>query len=197
LRRSVAPTAKYTLRAPAPTLSIGPLLSRSWLARELPAHQIYFDFQPRCPSKSHPVTALLPDRPSLDFYEEHFVAPLLLSQPALKQLASLYAENPEKRGEAYELAMKVRKTLSDDPELIQTLAELSYQRKEFAYAVKLLRQSSEKKLLDAKSLYYLGMSHLRANEKQQSREALQEAVAAGLPDPLASEASALVELKKQ
>jgi hypothetical protein len=62
----------------------------------------------------------------------------------------------------------------------------------------LLRQSSEKNPLDAKSLYYLGMSHLRANEKQQSREALQEALAAGLPEPLASDAkNALAELEKQ
>ena len=106
--------------------------------------------------------------------------------PAQKRLASLYAEDPEKRDEAYDLAMKARRALPDDPEVAQILAELSYQRKEFAYAVQLLRQSSEKKPLEAKYLYYLGMSQLKANEKQQSREALQEALAAGLPDPLAS-----------
>ena len=117
--------------------------------------------------------------------------------PAQKRLASMYAEDPERRNEAYDLAMKARRALPDDPELAQILAELSYQRKEFAYTVQLLRQSSEKKPLDAKSLYYLGMSQLKANEKQQSREALQGALAAGLPDPLASEArNALAELEK-
>ena len=93
--------------------------------------------------------------------------------------------------------MKARKAYPDDPEVAQLLGELSYQRKEFAYAVQLLRQSSEKKPLDAKSSDYLGMSQLKANEKQQSREALQGALAAGLPDPLASEArNALAELEK-
>ena len=40
LRRSVAPTARYTLRVPAPRLSIEPPPSQCWPARELPAHQI-------------------------------------------------------------------------------------------------------------------------------------------------------------
>ena len=88
--------------------------------------------------------------------------------PAQKRLASLYADDPERRDQAYDLVMKARKTLPDDPELAQILAELSCQRKEFAYAVQLLRRSSGKRPLDAKYLYYLGMSHLNANEKPQS-----------------------------
>ena len=108
--------------------------------------------------------------------------------PALKRLASLYAGDPEKRDEAYNLAMQARKGLPDDPELAQILAELSYQRNEFAYAARLLRQSSEKKPLDAKNLYYLGMSQLKANEKSQGREILDQALAAGLQEPLAADA---------
>ena len=117
--------------------------------------------------------------------------------PAQKRLASLYLETPDKRDEAYDLAVKARRTLPDDPELAQILAELSYERKEFAYAVQLLRQSAKKRPLDAKYLYYLGMSHLKAKDKIQSREALDQALAAGLQDPLASEArSVLAELEK-
>ena len=117
--------------------------------------------------------------------------------PAQKDLASLYLEIPAKRDEAYDLALRARRALPDDPELAQVLAELSYERKQFAYAVQLLQQSAGKKPLNAKYLYYLGMSHLKANEKQQSRQALQAALEAGLPDPLASEAnSALTELEK-
>jgi tetratricopeptide (TPR) repeat protein len=108
--------------------------------------------------------------------------------PAQKRLASLYLEIPEKREEAYKLAVKAREALPDDPELAQILAELSYQRNEFAYAVQLLRQSAKKKPLDAKQLYYLGMSHLKAKDKIQSREALDQALAAGLKDPLAADA---------
>ena len=118
--------------------------------------------------------------------------------PAQKRLASLYLETSDKRDQAYDLAVKARRTLPDDPELAELLAELSYQRKEFAYAVQLLRQSAKKRPLDAKHLYYLGMSHLKAKDKVQSREALDQALAAGLPDPLASEArSALAELEKE
>ena len=106
-------------------------------------------------------------------------------------------KTPKSATKRYDLAVKARKALPDDPELAQILAELSYQRKEFAYAVQLLRQSSEKRPLDAKYLYYLGMSHLKANEKLQGREALDQALAAGLEDPLASDARrAISELDK-
>jgi hypothetical protein len=41
------------------------------------------------------------------------------------------------------------------------------------------------------------MSHLKVDEKLQSREVLRQSLAAGLPDPLASEAkSVLAELEK-
>jgi Flp pilus assembly protein TadD len=90
--------------------------------------------------------------------------------------------------EAYDLAVKARRALPDDPELGQILGALSYERKEFAYAVQLLRESAKKRPLDAKCLYYLGMSHLKAKDKIQSREALDQALAAGLQNPLAAEA---------
>jgi tetratricopeptide (TPR) repeat protein len=107
--------------------------------------------------------------------------------PAQKELASIYLGNPEKRDEAYNLAAKARKTLPDDPELAQILAEASFQKREFAYAIQLLQQSANVKPLGARQLYYLGMSHLKANEKAQSREALQKALEAGLPDRFATE----------
>lgn len=117
--------------------------------------------------------------------------------PAQKRLAALHAQDPERRDQAYELVMKARKVLPDDPELAQILGELCYQRKEFAYAAQLLQRSSAKRPLDAKLLYYLGMSQFNANEKTESRDALRQALAAGLPDSLASEAkSALAEIEK-
>ena len=118
--------------------------------------------------------------------------------PAQKHLASLYAANPEKRDQAYDLVMKARKVLPDDPELAQLLGELSYQRKEYAYALQLLQESAKKRPLDAESLYYLAMSHLKGNEKKQCCQALRQALAAGLTDPLASEAkSVLAEFEKE
>ena len=89
--------------------------------------------------------------------------------PAQKHLASLYAANPEKRGQAYDLEMKARKALPDDPELAEILAELSFQRKEFAYAVQLLQRSPKERPLDAKHLYYLGFSLGSRREAPESR----------------------------
>ena len=76
--------------------------------------------------------------------------------PAQKHLASLYAANPEKRGQAYDLVMKARKALPDDPELAQILAELSFQRKEFAYAVQLLQRSPKEEAIGCQASLLLG-----------------------------------------
>ena len=108
--------------------------------------------------------------------------------PAQKCLASLYFVDPENRSKAHDLAVKARKTLPDDPDLAQLLAEISYERKEFSYALQLLQESARKRPLDATGLYYLGMAHFQAKEKPQSRDALNQALAAGLKDPLAAEA---------
>ena len=112
-------------------------------------------------------------------------------------MASLYLENADKRDEAYKLAAKARKALPTDPELAQILAEASYQKKEFAYAIQLLQQSATQKPLNGKYLYILGMSHLEAKDKRRSREALDKALATGLPEPLAEEARrAITELEQ-
>jgi Tfp pilus assembly protein PilF len=51
-----------------------------------------------------------------------------------------------------------------------------------------LQESARTTPLDANGLYYLGMSYLEAKQKPQAREALERALAAGLQEPLASEA---------
>src|SRR6202043_1320665 len=108
--------------------------------------------------------------------------------PAQKRLASVYAEDSNTLPKAYELATKARKTLSDDPELAQILAEISYKRKEFTYAIQLFLESGKRRALDSTSLYYLGMSQWQATQKTQGRESLERALGAGLPEPLATEA---------
>ena len=108
--------------------------------------------------------------------------------PAQKQLAALYLENPGGLDEAYDLALKARKALPDDPALARTLGEISFQKKDYGRALQLLQESGRKNPLDAKGLYYLGMSHLQLKQKPQAKEALEGALAAGLQEPLASEA---------
>jgi tetratricopeptide (TPR) repeat protein len=112
--------------------------------------------------------------------------------PAQKHLAALYLEDPGALDKAYELAVKARKTLPNDPELARTLGEISYQRKEYPRAVQLLQESARTNPLDAKALYYLGVSQLEVKQKPQAKETLERALAAGLQEPLASEAKRLL-----
>jgi tetratricopeptide (TPR) repeat protein len=117
--------------------------------------------------------------------------------PAQKHLALLYASNPANQAMAYDLAVKARKALPDDLELSQALAEISYERKEYARALQLLQEIARKKPMNAEALYFLGMSQLQSKQKSEGEEALKRALAGGLRDPLAIEAKrALTELQK-
>jgi tetratricopeptide (TPR) repeat protein len=118
--------------------------------------------------------------------------------PAQKRLATLYAQDPSTVAAAYDLAAKARKTLPDDPELAELLGRLSYEKKEYPRAVQLLQESARKRPLDANSLFYLGMSQLQARQTVEARGALNQALAAGLQDPRASEAKrALADIQKE
>ncbi|PYM11025.1 MAG: hypothetical protein DMF15_00080, partial [Verrucomicrobia bacterium] len=54
-----------------------------------------------------------------------------------------------------------------------------------------------RKALDGKSLFMLGMAHLRLGHKTEAKKILDRALAAGIPDDLAKQAKdAMVELDK-
>jgi tetratricopeptide (TPR) repeat protein len=108
--------------------------------------------------------------------------------PAQKRLAAIYVENPSNLVKAYDLAIKARKNLPDDADLALTLAEISYQRKEFPYAIQLFIESAAKQPLAAKDLFYLGMAQLQARQAANGRETLDRALKAGLSGSLAAEA---------
>lgn len=112
--------------------------------------------------------------------------------PAQKQLAGIYVLDPENRVKAYELAIKARKDSPNDAALAEVLAELSFYRKEFAYAIQLFQQSALDKPLDAKQLYCLGVSYFQTKQKPKSRETLDQALALGLQDPSAADARRLI-----
>src|SRR5438477_8576584 len=117
--------------------------------------------------------------------------------PAQKRLASIYANDPANAGKAYELASKARRSLVDDSSLAKTLGTLSFQRKEYARAVQFLQESDARKALDGKSLFMLGMAHLRLGHKTEAKKILDRALAAGIPDDLAKQAKdAMFELDK-
>jgi tetratricopeptide (TPR) repeat protein len=112
--------------------------------------------------------------------------------PAQKRLAALYLDDPTALDTAYQLALKARQALPDDPELARTLGEISYQRKDYSRALQLLQESARATPLDAKGSYYLGASQLQLNQKPQATEALERALAAGLQEPFASDARRLL-----
>ncbi len=118
--------------------------------------------------------------------------------PAQKRLATLYAQDPSTVAAAYDLVTKARKTLPDDPELSSLLGRLSYEKKEYPRAIQLFQESARKRPLSANSLFYLGMSQLQARQKAEARGVLNQALAAGLQEPRATEAKrALTGLQRQ
>ena len=118
--------------------------------------------------------------------------------PAQKRLATLYAQDPSTVAVAYDLATKARKTLPDDPALSELLGRLSYEKKEYPRVIQLLQESARKRPLDADSLFYLGMSQLQARQKTEARGVLNQALVAGLHEPLATEAKrALTDLQRE
>jgi tetratricopeptide (TPR) repeat protein len=97
-----------------------------------------------------------------------------------------------------DLPAKARKALPDDPELAELLGRLSYEKKEYPRAIQLFQESARKRPLEADSLFYLGMSQLQASQKAEARGTLNQALADGLQEPLASEAKrALADLQRE
>jgi tetratricopeptide (TPR) repeat protein len=108
--------------------------------------------------------------------------------PAQKRLAAIYKDHPEEVTKAYDLAMKARKTLTNDAELARTLARISFKRNDFPYAAQLFEESARIQPLGADDLYYLGMAQFASHQETKARDTLARALAAGLQDPLAEEA---------
>lgn len=118
--------------------------------------------------------------------------------PAQKRLAALYLDEVDRLAEASDLARKARTAFPNDPETAKVLAEVACKKKEFAYAIQLFQESDAKAPLDARALYYLGISHLQVKRKAEGRKALDRALAVGLKEPLATAARrALAELSPE
>ena len=108
--------------------------------------------------------------------------------PAQRQLAALYLLDKDTTGQAYDLAVKVRKAQPDDPDVAAILAEANYDRKEYAYSLQLWQEVVRQRPLTAKQLYYQGQCLLQTDKQAQGQETLTRALAAGLPEPLQGEA---------
>ncbi len=105
--------------------------------------------------------------------------------PAEKKLAVLYAQEPGNDKRAYELAMRAREALPDDPDVAKVLGMVVYRQGDYARAAELLKGGQTG---DAESIYYLGMAQYQLKELAESRKTLQRALNMNLPAQLASEA---------
>jgi tetratricopeptide (TPR) repeat protein len=116
--------------------------------------------------------------------------------PANKLLATLCAERLGDYQQAYEPALKAREAFPDDPEVARTLGVVVYRRGDFKRAAQLLKESAGKRKADGDLYYYLGMAHYQLKEKNESKEALRQAVALNASAKFVEEANkVLAELK--
>lgn len=107
---------------------------------------------------------------------------------AQKRLAALYIDRPEQSEAAFDLATKARKSLPQDPEVAQLLAAIRYHRKEYASVLQLLTESAAKRSLNAKCLFYEGMSRIQLKQTEDGRASLSKALDSGLDGSAADEA---------
>jgi len=117
-------------------------------------------------------------------------------KPAVRKLALSYAENPSDASKAYDLATKAREAYPQDAAVAKALAVLAYQRGEYAKSAQLLKESARKLTSDADVMYYLGLAHYKLNEKTDSRQALQKALAMNPKSPMAAEATNILQKLK-
>lgn len=112
--------------------------------------------------------------------------------PAQRALAILYATDPAQEKKAFDLAMKARVSMPDDPALARTLGRIYHQRKDYLSAVRFLQDCLRNAPSDAEALYFLGSSYLQLKDKTRAKDALQKSLAAGLKAPLDAEAKRLL-----
>jgi predicted Zn-dependent protease len=118
--------------------------------------------------------------------------------PAQIALADIYVDDPAKITAAADLVAKARKTLPDDPHATELLAEISFQRKEYPRAIQLFQDAKRKRSLSARGMYHLGLSYAQTKQPQQATDAINQALAAGLPESVAVTAKqTLADLQKR
>jgi tetratricopeptide (TPR) repeat protein len=112
--------------------------------------------------------------------------------PAQRALAILYSTDPAQEKKAFDLAMKARVTMPEDPALARTLGKIYHNRKDSLSAVRFLQDCLRNAPSDAEALYYLGGSYAQLKDKVKAKDALQKSLAAGLKAPLDAEAKRLL-----
>lgn len=127
------------------------------------------------------------DRSSAKLIYENALAKYPEFAPAMKELAAVLLLEKASLQKAGELAARARLLMPNDPDLSVTLGIVNYLNQRFPEAVQLLEEGARAKPLNASASYYLGMAQLKEDEAK-GQETLKQAIAAGLEEPLLSEA---------
>lgn len=113
--------------------------------------------------------------------------------PARVRLAAVYMEDPAKLDQALSLASEARSRMTGDEELTRIVAVINYRKGDFKSASRLLAELSTKRPLVPGELLVFGLSLANSDQPEKSRQTLDQALAAGLSDPEAAQAKAVLE----
>lgn len=116
--------------------------------------------------------------------------------PAGRNLAVVTAQHQGDDEKAYDFGLKARAVLSNDADLTEALGLLAYRRGDYAQAVQLLKENTDRLNKNAQLLYYLGKSDYQLKQKQESKDAFQRALSLNLQSDLAADARRLLQESK-
>ncbi|MBL9193435.1 MAG: tetratricopeptide repeat protein [Opitutaceae bacterium] len=114
--------------------------------------------------------------------------------PALNNLAVILSQHFGEVPKAYELARKARDLAPGDGVVADTLAWIGFQRREYAWAVGLLRESASKLPNDANVLYHLAMALYMMCEEDEAKRTFESALQATLASPALETAKSKLDL---
>lgn len=112
---------------------------------------------------------------AVNVYESIFKKAPRIAQAA-REAARLYLRYLDDDQRAYELALKARELLPEDPEVSFVLGKVAYGRKEFDWAGQLLEETVALRPDDAEALYLLGFCRAGQDDMTRSRELLGKAL---------------------
>lgn len=109
---------------------------------------------------------------------------------AAKHLATLLAGSLDESERAFDLALNARRQMPNDVELTRLLGRLVYDRGDFDWATRLLREGTADGQGGADDFFHLGMGLHQLGRTEESTAALNRALSLDLAPPLAAQARA-------
>ncbi len=95
---------------------------------------------------------------------------------AANNLACLYANDPKKKNEAFELAKQARELAPRNPSVADTLGWIVYRRGEYKWALALLQESADHLPQQPEVLYHLGMCQAALGDAENAHASLSNAL---------------------